>query len=80
MLTTIKTGRERVKKRTEEEVEKVGEIKKRDGLHVKGQNVISLIEYSLCHEKSRNILSPHSPFRDSDKVLLRRRKKTQIQG
>lgn len=28
MLTTIKTGRERVRKRTEEEVEKVGEIKK----------------------------------------------------
>lgn len=46
---------------------------KRDGLHVKGQNVISLIEYSLCHEKNRVILSPHSPFRRSDTALLRQR-------
>lgn len=68
MLTTIKTGRERL--RTEEEVELVGEIlKKRDGLHVKGQNVISLIECSLCLEKKRDILSPHSPLRRSDSVV-----------
>lgn len=46
---------------------------KRDGLHVKGQNVISLIEYSLRHEKNRVILSPHSPFRRSDTLLLRQR-------
>lgn len=28
---------------------------------LQGQNVISLIEYSLCHEKNQDILSPHSP-------------------
>lgn len=43
----------------------MGEIKKEMDYMLKA---ISLIKYSLCHEKNQDILSPHSPFRKSDTV------------
>lgn len=71
-LHHVKGRKREVKERKEEEeAEEWRKRNEKDGregrLCVKGQNVMSLINYSICHEKKQDeIFSPHCPFIERD--------------